>query len=93
MQKIANIPARPKCMGLEIETVTTITPKNITPLASNMASRNVQFTVVKSSLASDTKISDGSAKVPTNVAIPLDSVDDTTLRRPAIYLKLKLLLP
>lgn len=67
--------------------MTAITEKNIMPLANSIASRNIQLTVLKSRRASERKMRDGKAKVPTNVAIPLDSVEDTTLRRPAMYLK------
>lgn len=84
---MANIPAVPRFIGFETRRVTAITEKNIIPLASRIASRNIQLTVLKSRRASERKIRDGKAKVPTNVAIPLDSVDETTLRRPAMYLK------
>lgn len=85
---MANIPALPRFTGFDTRMVTIITEKNTIPFASNIARRNVQFTVVKSSLARDRKMRDGRAKVPTNVPIPLDSVCDTTLRRPAMYLKI-----
>lgn len=84
---MAKIPALPKFMGFETRRVTDITEKNIIPFASSIASRNIQFTVLKSKRASERKMRDGKAKVPTNVAIPLDSVEETTLRRPAMYLK------
>lgn len=64
-----------------------ITRKNTRPFANNIAPKNVQFTTLKSRRANDKKIRDGRAKVPTNVAIPFDSNLETTLRRPATYLK------
>lgn len=73
-------------MGFETTTVTIITKKNTSPFATSIASRNVQLTIVKSNLAKERKISDGKAKVPTNVAIPLDSTFETTLSLPAMYL-------
>lgn len=84
---MAKIPALPRFIGFETRRVTAITEKNIMPLANSIASRNIQFTVLKSRRASERKMRDGNAKVPTNVAIPLDSVEETTLRRPAMYLK------
>lgn len=87
MQNIANIPALPKFKGLETSIVTIITAKNTKPFASNIAPRKVQLTVLKSNWARDRNIRDGNANVPTNVAMPFDSVADTTLRRPAMYLK------
>lgn len=87
VQNMAKIPARPKFIGFETRSVTAITIKNIIPLASRIASRNIQLTVLKSSRASERKMREGKAKVPTNVAIPLDSVEETTLRRPAMYLE------
>lgn len=88
VQNIANIPALPRFIGFETSSVTAITEKNIIPLANRIASRNIQLTVLKSRRASDRNMRDGKAKVPTNVAIPLDSVEETTFRRPATYLKI-----
>lgn len=84
---MAKIPALPRFIGFDTRRVTAITEKNIIPLANSIASRNIQLTVLKSRRASERKMRDGKAKVPTNVAIPLDSVEETTLRRPAMYLK------
>lgn len=84
---MAKIPARPRFIGFETRRVTAITEKNIIPLASSIASRNIQLTELKSRRASERKMRDGKANVPTNVAIPLDSVEETTFRRPAMYLK------
>lgn len=81
------MPACPKFIGLVIESVTTITEKNTSPFASNIARRNVQLTLLKSSRASERNIRDGRAKLPTNVAMPFDSTLDTTFSLPAIYLK------
>ena len=57
------------------------------PFANNIAHKNVQLTMVKSRRANDKNIRDGKANVPTYVDIPFDSDLDTTLRRPATYLK------
>lgn len=84
MQNIAYIPALPKWTCLDTSKVTIITPKNTIPLASKIASKNVQLTVLKSNRAKDKNIKLGRAKVPTNVAIPFDSVDDTIFKRPAM---------
>lgn len=81
------MPALPKFTGLDTSTVTIMTPKNMRPLAINIASRNIQLTILKSNFAKERKIRDGRANVPTNVAMPFDSVDVTTFRRPAMYLK------
>lgn len=84
---MAKIPALPKLTGLETNIVTTITPKKITPFARRIASKKLQLTVEKSSLASDTNIRDGNANVPTKVPMPFDSDGETTFKRPATYLK------
>lgn len=84
---MAKIPALPKLAGLDTRRVTMITAKNMTPLAIKIDNKKVQFTVEKSRRARDKKIKEGRANVPTNVAIPLDSVVVTTLRRPAMYLQ------
>lgn len=81
------MPALPKFTGFDTNIVTIMTPKNIRHLANSIASRNIQLTKLKSSLAKERNMRDGRANVPTNVAIPFDSVDVTTLRRPATYLK------
>lgn len=73
-------------IGLVTNIVIKITEKKIIPFANKIAARNSQFTVLKSNLANDKNISEGKAKVPTNVPMPLDSVCVTTLKRPAVYL-------
>lgn len=80
------MPALPRFTGFDTNTVTRMTLKKINPLAKSIANRNIQFTELKSNLARERKINDGRANVPTNVAIPLDSVDETRFKRPAIYL-------
>lgn len=66
-----------------------MTEKKIIPFAVNIEHRNIQLTVLKSNLASERKISEGKANVPTNVPIPFDSVLETKFNVPATYLKHK----
>lgn len=83
MQNIANSPARPALTGRRTSKVTIMTEKKTIPLAIKIARRNRQLTEVRSSLASDMKIRDGSEKVPTKVLRPFASVSEIKLRRPA----------
>lgn len=88
VQNIAKIPARPKFIGRPTNKVIIITAKNTIDLAINIETKNIQFTELKSSSASDIKIKDGREKVPTNVLKPFASVSEIKFMRPAKYLKL-----
>lgn len=85
---IAKRAARPGFDGFLINNDTTSTIKNTQLFASNIASKNLQLTNVKSNLANDIKIKDGRAKVPTKVFKPFASNFVITLNLPAIYLKI-----
>lgn len=64
-----------------------MTEKKTIPFASNIASKNVQLTILKSNLARERNIRDGKANVPTYFPMPLDSVWETIFNLPAKYLK------
>lgn len=78
------MPARPKFVGLVIRRETMPTAKNTIHFDMRMANKNNQLTVFQSKLTSDVKISEGNAKVPTNVFSPLVSAFVIIFSRPAI---------
>jgi hypothetical protein len=86
---IAKRAERPKFEGLVLIIEIIKTRKKTILLAMNTASKNLQLTFKKSSLAIDKKISAGKEKVPTNVFSPFASPFVITSNLPAIYLKLK----
>ena len=61
-------------LSLVVTNVINITEKKIVAFANRIALRKVQFTDVKFTLQSVSKIRAGNANVPTNVLSPLASV-------------------
>lgn len=88
VQNIAKIPARPKFMGRDTNSVMIITRKNTIAFETNIANKKVQFTVLQSNSTNDINIRQGNANVPTNVFNPFASELVMILRRPAMYLKI-----
>ena len=84
MVNIAKSAAQPGFDGLLITRHIPRTMKNTKLLAIKTARRNFQFTRLKSSFASDIKIKEGRANVPTNVFRPFASVLVMTSNLPAI---------
>lgn len=84
VQNMAKMPARPKFNGLVMRSDTIPTAKNTTNFEMRIANKNSQLTVLQSNTTKDVKMSDGSAKVPTNVFNPLVSAFVIIFRRPAI---------
>ena len=72
-------------LSLVVKNVINITEKNIIAFAIRIALRKVQFTDVKFSLQSVSKIRAGSANVPTNVFRPLASVSEIKLNLKNIW--------
>ena len=62
-----------------VKKVTTRTEKKMAALASKIAPRNIQFTDIKFSLQSVSKMRAGKANVPMNVFNPLASVSEMKL--------------
>lgn len=87
MVNIAKSAAQPGFDGLLITRDIPRTTRNTQLLAINTARRNFQFTRLKSSFASDIKIKEGRANVPTKVFSPFPSILVITSNLPAIYLK------
>lgn len=85
MQKIANIPARPKLMGLPTRRVIIITVVKTMVFEIRIERRKSQFTDDRFNCAKDMKIREGRENVPTNVLMPFDSVSEMRFIRPAKY--------
>ena len=83
------MPAVPKLSGRVTSIEIIITIKKTNPFDTVIDKRNVQFTVSQFNSTNDRKISDGSAKLPTNVFSPFVSSFEIILNRPAKYLKKK----
>ena len=89
VQNIAYKPERDRSVGLVTSRLMMTTRVNTAAFATNTASRKCQLTELKSRVAIDMNMSDGSEKVPTNVLRPLASVCVITFILPATYLAKK----
>lgn len=84
VQNMAKIPARPKFNGRVMRSDTIPTAKNTTHFEIRIANRNSQLTILQSNTTNEVKMSEGNAKVPTNVFKPLVSSFVMIFKRPAI---------